>query len=76
MLFRSTLRIAYWRADKLFAIANNLNLLDRSVEAYRFEDEARRILIESGVESASTFEMAAQAAEVCEDYNLGQITTR
>jgi predicted MarR family transcription regulator len=68
-------RIAFWKADKLFAIAHSLNLLDRSVEAYQFEKEARNLLIEAGVEKASTFEMAAWAAGVCADYEAGRITT-
>jgi hypothetical protein len=68
-------RVAYWRADRLFAIAHSLNLLDRTVEAYQFEKEARSLLIEAGVEAASTFAMAAWAAEVCKDFEEGRIVT-
>ena len=68
-------RVAFWRADKLFAVAHSLNLLDRTIEAYQFEQEARSLLIEAGVKAASTFEMAAWAAEVCADYEAGRIVT-
>jgi hypothetical protein len=71
-----SVRLAHWQADKLFQIATNLVLLDREADAYRFEAEARRILIAAGVAPAGTFVMAAEAAQVCSDYTSGRITTQ
>ena len=71
-----TVQQAYWKANKLFQISSNLTLLDRPIEAYRFEKEARQILIDAGVEPASTYEMAYWAKSVCEDYMAGKITTQ
>ena len=71
-------RRAIWMADKLFTAAAavaDVAVNDQSYapQSYDLERQAHSLIRDAGFKDAPTFELSAWCAQICEDYEKGNL---